>query len=41
MANRPGIVFNADVIAEFRAKGGKVGRPWRPIPIVALDRVPV
>lgn len=71
MNNRPDIVFNAGVIAEFRANGGKVGRPWRdarllllqttrawtaeiappladcrqqtwrPIPIFALDRVPV
>lgn len=37
MTNRPGIVFNADVIAEFRANGGKVGGPWREARLLLLQ----
>lgn len=37
MANRPDTVFNADVIAEFRPNGGKVGRPWRDARLLLLQ----
>jgi deazaflavin-dependent oxidoreductase (nitroreductase family) len=36
MTELPDTSFNADVIAEFRATGGKVGGPWRDATLLLL-----
>ena len=37
MADLPDTSFNSDVIAEFRANGGKVGGPWQNATLLLLD----
>lgn len=36
MAELPNTSFNPDVIAEFRANGGKVGGPWQDAALLLL-----
>ena len=36
MAALPDTSFNSDVIAEFRANGGKIGGPWQNATLLLL-----